>query len=203
MRNLLLVICIACSLQSCIFVAGAAAGAAAVAVVYDHRKLEKILLDNTIAKDAIAKVKATPSLQENCHIEITCFNQAILLTGEAAMPEQRQTAENLIRAIPDVTHVYNQITVQRPASSLAQASDSWITTKIKTQLLATKGLQSGTIKVVTEKGTVYLMGIVTPEQADIAVSISRQVAGVQRVIKIFQYTSEVPVANTPTADAVS
>jgi len=176
------------ALQSCFFVAGAAAGAAAVAVVYDHRKLEKILMDNKITNTAVDKIKADPNFKES-HIEISCFNQVVLLTGQTPTPELRQEAEDIVHAVPNVTRIYNQITIKAPTSPMTRASDSWITTKIKTQLLATKGMQSGTIKVVTENGTVYLMGIVSKEQADIAATIASQVAGVQRVMKIFQYSN--------------
>ena len=77
--------------------------------------------------------------------------------------------------------------VGRASSGSDVTSDAWITTKIKSQMLATEDLKSGSIKVVTENGTVYLMGIVKHEQADIAVDIARQVSGVQKVVKIFQY----------------
>jgi len=180
------IIVISLLLPGCFFVAGAAAGAAAVAVVYDHRKLEKILMDNTISHAAADKINADPNFKES-HIEIACFNQIVLLIGQTPTPELRQEAEDIVRAVPNVTRVYNQITVKAATSSITRASDSWITTKIKTQLLATKGMESGTIKVVTENGTVYLMGIVTKEQADIAATIASQVDGVQRVMKIFQY----------------
>lgn len=188
MKKFITIIALILSLQSCIFVVGAAAGAAGVAVVYDHRKLEKVLQDQKIANTATDKINATPELSENSHISVTCFNQVVLLTGEANTAAFRQQAEDLSRNIAGVNHVYNEITVKGPSSSLTRASDSWITTKIKTQMLATKGLQSGTIKVVTENGSVYLMGIVSQRQANVAVEIARSVAGVQRVVKIFQYT---------------
>lgn len=188
MKKLLLLLAIAFSLQGCIFVVGAAAGAAGVAVVYDHRKLEKIVLDEKIAKKAAEKLQAMLSDREKTHIAVTCFNQVVLLSGEATTPALRQEAEELVRTVPDIKRIYNQIMIKAPSSTLTQASDSWITTKIKTQMLATEGLQSGTIKVVTENGTVYLLGIVSKEQAEIAVDIARQVQGVQRVMKIFQYT---------------
>jgi osmotically-inducible protein OsmY len=175
-------------LQGCFFVAGAAAGAAAVAVVYDHRKLENILMDNNITHAAANKINANPDFKES-HIEIACFNQVVLLTGQTPTPELREEAENSVRSIPNVNRIYNQIIIKAPTSSITRASDSWITAKIKTQLLATKDMQSGTIKVVTENGTVYLMGIVNKEQADIAATIASQVTGVQRVIKIFQYNN--------------
>ena len=187
MKKLLTILALILSLQSCIFVAGAAAGAAAIAVVYDHRKLEKIVQDQTIGNNVIDKIKTVPDLRDS-HISVTCFNQIVLLTGETTTDALRQEAEDVTREVPDVKRIYNEIMVKGPSSSLTRASDTWITGKIKTQMLATKGLQSGTIKVVTENGSVYLMGIVTKRQAEIAVDIARQVSGVQRVVKIFQYT---------------
>lgn len=187
MRYIVTLIILCFGLQGCIFVAGAAAGAAGIAVVYDHRKLEKIALDQTITNCINDQIKLDSELSCNTHIEVTTFNQVVLLTGEALTTELSQKAESIAHHTGDVKKVYNQITIKGPSSSLTRASDSWITTKIKTEMLATKGLQSGSIKVLTENGTVYLMGIVTHEQADIAVEISRQVSGVQRVIRIFQY----------------
>ncbi len=186
--KLLLTMGLTLSLPGCIFVAGAAAGAAGVAVVYDHRKLEKIVLDQQITKKISETVSANHALADDNHIEVTTFNQVVLLTGETSTAEQRQQVEGIAHSIPDVTKVYNELTVKGATSSLTRASDSWITAKIKTEMLATEDLQSGTIKVVTENGTVYLMGIVNQDQADMAVDIARKVAGVQKVVKIFKYS---------------
>lgn len=188
MKKILTIIVMALSLQSCIFAAGAAAGAAAIAVVYDHRKVENILEDQKISNAASDKIKSVAELNDNSNISVTCFNRVVLLTGEATTPELRQEAEELVKSVRGVNHVYNEIVVKGASSSLTRASDTWITAKIKTQMLATKGLESGTIKVVTENGSVYLMGIVNRHQADMAVEIARSVSGVQRVVKIFQYT---------------
>jgi osmotically-inducible protein OsmY len=188
MRNLFIILTMALALQACFFVAGAAAGAAGVAVVYDHRKLEKIVQDQKIVSAAAQKINAIPELTEDSHISITCFNQILLLTGETTTPALREQAEDAVRSVPNVKRIYNEITIKGPTSSLTRASDSWITAKIKTQMLATKGLQSSTIKVVTENGTVYLLGIVTHKQAEMGVEIARQISGVQKVVRIFQYT---------------
>lgn len=188
MKYILLIIALCLNLQGCIFVAGAAAGAAGIAVVYDHRKLEKIALDQRITNCIIEQIRIDPRLGcDNNHIEVTTFNQVVLLSGQTVTPELSQKADAIARNTPNVCKVYNQITIKGSSSSLTRASDSWITAKIKTEMLATKGLQSGSIKVLTENGTVYLMGMVTHDQADIAVEIARQVAGVQRVIRVFQY----------------
>ena len=195
MKRFFIIAAMLLSLQGCFFVAGAAAGAAGVAVVYDHRKLEKIMLDQHITNAINDKIKAAAELADSGHIEVTCFNQVVLLTGETTSAALRQQAEAIAHSVPDVNRIYNQITVKGPVSSLTRASDSWITTKIKTQMLATKGLQSGTIKVITENGSVYLMGIVSHDQADMSVDIARQVSGVQKVVKIFKYMSEPQAVN--------
>jgi osmotically-inducible protein OsmY len=185
-KQTLVVLSLALSLQGC-FVAGAAAGAAAIAVVYDHRNISNILRDTDIANRISAGINKVPALRKECHIEVTVFNRVVLLSGETPNPAYKQQAGEIARSIPEVTRVYNQLTVQGPTSSLIRTSDSWITAKIKTEMLADEDLKSGSIKVVTDNGVVYLMGIVKREQADIAVDIARQVSGVQKVVKIFQY----------------
>lgn len=179
------VLLISLLLSGCIFVAGAAAGAAGVAVVYDHRHLEKILQDQKIAHQIAKRLQTSPALAHS--VSVTSFNQIVLLTGEVPSPLLQQQAGHMAAGVPDVKRVYNQISVRGPVSSLTRASDTWITAKIKTEMLATKDLASGTIKVVTENGSVYLMGIVSREQASKAVDIARRVSGVQRVIRIFAY----------------
>lgn len=188
-KKILTIFTLTLTLQGCFFVAGAAAGAAAIAVVYDHRKLESILEDQQIAVKIDEKFRRSPILRnDNTHINVTCFNQVVLLTGETTSPDLRQEAENLAQSVPNIRKIYNEINIKGPTSTLTRTSDSWITAKIKSQMLATEDLKSGTIKVVTENGTVYLMGIVKHNQADMAVDIAREVSGVQKVIKIFQYT---------------
>lgn len=174
------------SLQGC-FVAGAAAGAAAIAVVYDHRNISNILHDTDIANKIADRISKVPALRNNSHVEVTVFNRVVLLTGETPNQALKQQAEDIAKSVSEVTRVYNQLSIQGPTSSLIRTSDSWITTKIKTEMLATEDLKSGSIKVVTENGVVYLMGMVKHEQAEIAVDIARQVSGVQKVVKIFQY----------------
>ncbi len=82
---------------------------------------------------------------------------------------------------------YEHLSISAPSSALTRASDSWITTKIKAKLIAMNEIDPGAIKVVTENGTVYLMGIVTPDQADIAFDLAESTEGVQEVIKHFYY----------------
>lgn len=187
MKRIITILGLTLSLQGCIFVAGAAAGAAAIAVVYDHRTIENTIEDTKINNRIVSLLKAYPNLHDQSHISVTVFNRTVLLTGETPNPAWRQQAEGLAKTVAGSNRVYNQITIQGPTSSLTRTSDTWITTKIKGEMLATEDLKSGTIKVVTENGTVYLMGSVNREQANLSVDIARQVSGVQKVVKIFQY----------------
>lgn len=188
MKRLVMVLGLTFALQGCIFVAGAAAGAAAIAVVYDHRTISNTIEDTQISNQIVDRLKkASKQMYQESHIEVSVFNRIVLLTGETPSPEWRQLAEETAKSVPNVAKVYNQLSVQGPTSSLTRTSDGWITTKIKSEMLATEDLKSSSIKVVTENGVVYLMGVVKREQADVAVDIARQVSGVQKVIKVFQY----------------
>jgi osmotically-inducible protein OsmY len=188
MKQLAIIIALFLTLQGCIFIAGTAAGVAAVGVVNDHRKLEQISRDTQLNNAIVKNIKATPELFKENHINVVTFNQIVLLAGETTTAELRQAAENAAREAPNAIKIYNQIEVKGSSSVITRTSDAWITAKIKTQMLAAKALKSGNIKVITENGSVYLLGQVSHDQAEMAVNIARQVSGVQRVMKIFQYT---------------
>ncbi|MBA3660258.1 MAG: BON domain-containing protein [Gammaproteobacteria bacterium] len=186
-KIILLMICLPFFAQGCIFVVGAAAGAAAIAVVYDHRTIANNVRDTQIANKVMDRIRMIPGLRNESHIEATVFNRVVLLTGEVPNVKWQHEAGEIAKSAPDVERVFNQITVEGPTSTLTRTSDSWITAKIKGKMLANDELKSGSIKVVTENGVVYLMGIVSRQQANVAAEIARQVSGVQKVIKIFQY----------------
>lgn len=188
-KTILIISSLSLTLQACIFVAGAAAGAAAIAVVYDHRTITNTLKDTKIANQIFYKLSLIPGLRYDSHVKVTVFNRVVLLTGETPDPNWRRQAEELASSVPHVARVYNQISIQGPTSTLTRSSDYWVTAKIKSQMLATDNLKSSSIKVVTENGVVYLMGIVNQQQGEIAINIARQVSGVQKVVKIFQYTN--------------
>lgn len=200
MKKIILLFAFTIALQSC-FVAGAAVGAAGVAVVYDHRTIKLTLEDTNIANKISDKLSKIQELRKDSHYDVTVFNKVVLLTGQTPSAEARLQAGEIAKSTQGVFKVYNQMTIQAPTSSLTRTSDAWITTKIRAEMLAKQNLKSSSIKVVTENGTVYLMGILTKEQADIAVDIARQVSGVQRVIKIFEYTQPSVATPPPVEDA--
>ena len=110
------------------------------------------------------------------------------MTGESPVDEMRQKIVSIVSAVDKVKHVYNEITIAAPSSMVSRSSDVYITTKVKTKLFADKILSGLVIKVNTEKGVVYLMGIVSQKEAEIATDIARETGGVQKVVKLFKYT---------------
>jgi osmotically-inducible protein OsmY len=120
-------------------------------------------------------------------VGIDTFHSEVLLTGEVPHPEERDEIEQIVKQIKYVQAIHNQIVVTPPLSALTQASDAWITAKIKAKLISIVDVDPTQFKVVTENGTVYLMGIVPPEQAKIAVEVAQETEGVQDVKKFFWY----------------
>lgn len=176
-----------CFLPGCLggmFVAGAVAGGA---IVYDRRTLEAIRDDYVIQREITANLIANKPLIKSSRVVVATFNRIVLLTGQVPDNDMRVLAQQIAEQTPDVRRIYNEIIISPPITSLVRSSDSWITTKVKTQMLAAKGLHSSQIKVVTENSSVYLMGLVTRAQATQAVEVARSVGGVQRVVKIFEY----------------
>ncbi|MEH6472437.1 MAG: BON domain-containing protein [Halopseudomonas sp.] len=130
--------------------------------------------------------KASNELKQS-HISVTSYNGIVLLSGQVPSEQARQQAEAVTRAVRKVRKIHNEITVTGPTSTIVRANDSWLTAKIKSKMLADKALQSMQIKVVTENGVVYLMGLVNQSQAKQAVNITRNTTGVQKVVKMFEY----------------
>ena len=112
----------------------------------------------------------------------------MLLTGETPTEELRQRAEKIVRGVEKVSTVHNEINIAAPSSMITRSSDTVITSKVKTKLLADEKIHGVNIKVVTENGVVYLMGLVSRAEAELATEVARQTGGVQKVVKIFQYT---------------
>jgi len=137
-------------------------------------------------KATVNLAKASPAVQ-NSNISITSFNGTVLLTGQIANDQARAEAEATVSQIQNVKRVHNELIISGNSAPLARSNDTWITTKVKTLLLANENAEGGRIKVVTENGVVYLMGLVTQAEADTAVNIVRSINGVQKIIKVFEY----------------
>lgn len=189
MKKLLAGIFVVLLLQGCApaaFVAGAAAGGS---VIYDNRSTNAMLMDHDITYTAENKISADVQLKESASISVATFNGIVLLTGQAPTPALRTKAESLVKSVPHIRLVYNEITIEKPISNVAEANDAWITSKVKTVLFAERNLNSTQLKIVTENGVVYLMGLTTRSQAQLATDRTRTVTGVRKVVKLFEYIS--------------
>lgn len=175
------------SLTGCIelMVGGAVMGGVAAA---DRRTLGAQTDDKTITVKGEAKL---PGLVGDAgHVNVNSFNRNVLLTGEVRDEAMRQSVEREIRAIPGVEGVTNEMVIAGPASYTSRSNDALITTKVKASLVDMKTISAASFKVVTENGTVFLMGRVTQREGTVAADVARSVSGVQKVVKLFDYITE-------------
>ena len=144
--------------------------------------------DQTIETVAAVNInKADLQLKEASRIKVVSFNGILLIMGQVPNDELKELAGSTANEIQQVRKVYNELEVGEPIDLFVQGNDSWLTTKIKTAITTNDAIDSD-IKVNTERGTVYLMGLVTPQTAQEAVAIARDTYGVQKVVKVFEYT---------------
>ena len=174
------------SLSACapLVVGGAAVGTMAY---LDRRTSGTQVEDETIELRAGSRLgEAIPA----GHINVTSYNRQVLLTGEVPTEAAKRTAGDLVAKVENVKGVVNELAVLGNSSMTGRSNDSLITGQVKASFLDDKNLYSGAFKVVTERGTVYLMGRVTKAEADRATQIARGIGGVQRVVRIFEILSD-------------
>jgi len=187
LKALLLLIMPIMLLQGC--VAAVATGAATgVAVVHDRRSAGTVLDDQSIEMKVSHILFSNKKIYDQSHINTTSYNGIVLITGETPNENLKQQVTKEVQTIANVRRIHNELLIAAPSALPSRTSDAWITSKIKAKLTADEYIDPFYIKVVTEHGIVYLMGLVSHAEADRVVSIVTQSAGVQRVIKIFEYT---------------
>ena len=164
-------------------------GATGATVAHDRRTTGTFIEDQSIELKAAKAFFNDKEINDNAHVNVTSYNLVVLVTGEAPTEEIIQKIVNIVQNIPKVSHVYNELTLAAPSALSSRSSDSLITATVKTKLLTDK--ETGTfgfrVKVVTEKGVVYLMGLLTRAEADLVTEIVRKTSSVQKVVKLFQY----------------
>jgi osmotically-inducible protein OsmY len=176
------------ALSACIPVVLVAAGATVGgAIIYDKRSIKTIAQDRDMASTALKQISEDPDLKDKVHITIATFNNMMLIAGQAPTEELKNHAYQIASSATNLKRIYNEITVEPITAASTQTQDTWITTKAKSAMLAEKGLSSTQIKVVTENKVVYLLGVVTHKQADLAADVASTVSGVSRVVRLFEY----------------
>lgn len=186
-------------LQGCVPAVIATGTAAGVMTVQDRRQAGVQAQDETIEWKALQSVP--PQYAATAHLNFTSFNKHLLITGEVAGDEAKSAIGNEAGKIAGVKTVYNETTIG-PASSLTgRSNDSYITSKVKARLVDEKYLSANHIKVVTEAGTTFLMGIVSEREAKLAVIIARTTDGVRKVVNLLEVVSDGEIRRLDTQPA--
>lgn len=175
------------SLQGCVgmMVGGAVMGTLAAT---DRRTLGAQTEDKAIAVKGENRIQNL--VGDAGHVNVTSFNRRVLLTGEVRDAQMKAAVEREAQAIEAVQAVVNELEITYPANFTSRANDTLITGKIKASFVDAQGIYANSVKVVTERGNVYLMGRVTQHEGERAANIASGVSGVQRVVKVFEYISE-------------
>ena len=178
---------VALSLQGCIEMAIGTAVVGTLAAT-DRRTLGAQTEDKEIVVKGETRI---PQLVGNSgHVNITSMNRKVLLTGEVRDEATKASVEREVMAISGVATVVNELQIGGPSDYTSRSTDTLITGKVKASFIDEKNLYAGSIKVVTERGIVYLLGRVTPREANLATEIARGVNGVQKVVKVFELITE-------------
>ena len=184
--KVLLIIQIFTLLQGCAAVA-VVGGAGAISSATDRRTLGTQIDDNTIEIKAKLRLAEQKELEKHCRVIVKSVNGQLLVIGQTATDFLRQKAIQSLQGLDGVKAIHNQLKVSSTTAVTTRTMDSWLTTRVKLKLLTEKSLKGDNISVITENAEVYLMGLVTPTEADKAVEIARNIPGVAKVIKVFEF----------------
>lgn len=166
------------------FAIGTAAGTGAY-ISEDRRTSGMFIEDEGIELKSTRRINQ--QFGDKVHINVTSYNRLVLLTGEAPTDAIKADIEKLIMGVDNVRRIYNEIAVAGNTSLSSRSNDTLLTSKVKTRFLAERKFQINHVKIVTENGVVYLLGMVTRQEADNAAQIASSTAGVRKVVKVFEY----------------
>ena len=181
-------------LQGCVGMAVVGAGSAAVSAM-DRRTTGVQIEDERI--ELVSSNRSGEKFGDKAHINITSYNRNVLLTGEVADAAARDEVEKIVRGVPNVRGITNDLQVGPLATLSSRASDAGTTGKVKARFVDAGKFNAVHVKVVTEASVVYLLGIVTEAEANDAVEVARTTGGVRKVVKVFEYCKPTDPACAP------
>ena len=165
----------------------------------DRRTSGAQVEDEGIELRAVSRIRE--NLGDRVHVNVTSFNRQVLLTGEVPSAQDKQLVEQVVSRVENARVVVNEMAVLGGSTLTQRSSDTLVTGKVKAGLLDAKDLFANSFKVVTERGTTYLMGRVTQREADRATDITRRTSGVQKVVRVLEIISEDELRNMLPAPA--
>jgi osmotically-inducible protein OsmY len=181
-------------LAACAMLLAGCFGAAVVGVgtgalmITDRRIAENYLADEGIEMRTSNRIGEKFGSQ--VHVDVTSYNRMVLLAGEVPDAATRAEVEKVVTTVPNVKSTVNELQVAGPTSLGARSNDAYLTSKVKARFIDANKFSANHVKVMTEGGTVYLLGLVTQREADDAVDIARTTGGVQKVVRVFEIISD-------------
>ena len=188
------------SLSACAPIIIGSAMVGGTMMVTDRRTSGTQIEDQAIELKVLSRVKE--AVAERGHINVTSYNRLVLITGEVPTEADKLAVEQSIARIENVRSIVNELAVSGSASLTSRSNDTLLTSKVNASFVDARDVLSNSFKVVTERGTVYLMGRVTEREATRASDLARSVSGVQKVVRVFELLSEAELTQmTPKAAA--
>jgi osmotically-inducible protein OsmY len=192
-RTLILLAACVPFLSGCFGAAAVGVGAGALAFA-DRRSVETQVADEGIELRSGNRV--AEKYGSNTHVNVTSYNRTVLLTGEVPNAATKADVEKIVSEVPNVKAISNELQVAAASTLLARSNDTYITSKVKARFVDANSFAANHVKVVTEAGVVYLMGMVSQKEANAAVEIARTTGGVQRVVRVFEIISDAEAAKS-------
>ena len=175
-------------LASCTAVLVRTTGAEGIQEDPTERTAGAVVEDQSIETKVIVNLKKLEPELKKANIDVISHNGVVLLVGQVASEALKTRATQITsESSAKIKRIHNELEVAGKTSLLARSNDNWVATKVRTLMLANSSVPSGQIRVITENGAVFLMGLVTQADADAAADLARNVSGVTRVVKVFEY----------------
>ncbi|MCI7479882.1 division/outer membrane stress-associated lipid-binding lipoprotein [[Pasteurella] aerogenes] len=192
LKRLSMIIGGAILLQGCVTatVAGiTSVGAVATKVATDPRSVGTQVDDETLEEKVLSAIRSDEQIKSEARINVVSYSGRVLLIGQVPDENLKEIATSLAKGVEGINdnNVYNEIRTAQPITVGQISKDSWITTQVKSKMLVDSAVKTSDIKAITEDGEVFLMGNVTQDQGNSAAEIARNVAGVKKVVKVFNY----------------
>ncbi|CDG86440.1 division/outer membrane stress-associated lipid-binding lipoprotein [Xenorhabdus bovienii] len=185
--SLLIVFCSAMLLQGCIGAAVVGSAAIATKAGSDPRSIGQQVDDGTLEARVSNAISKDPQIKAQARIIVTVYQGRVLLTGQSPDLQLGDRAKQLASKVEGTEAVYNEVRQGNPVDLGTASVDTWLTTKVRSKILASDSVKSSNIKVVTENGEVFLFGIVTRQEGTDAAKIASETSGVKRVTTAFTY----------------
>ncbi len=154
---------------------------------YGERTFGSAVEDNAIESKALINIKRANAALADAHVEVKSFNQIMLIVGQVPTANDKQLISGIAEKIRNVKRVHNELEVGPNTSILTRSNDNLLITKVKGRFIGTDNVASGRIEVLVENGTVYLMGLLTQDEASRAVSATKKTSGIKKIVKVFEY----------------